>query len=128
MPRSSYHEVSRETPRCSEVAGEPGAGVGSFMSIDPTTATLGMDATLIEAHKREARPQSARLRLGHNRARTDRTALAGAPRSGGQANQLFRPHSQVERAYVLFPTWQVLLESLAAFSIPPDLIKARDSP
>jgi hypothetical protein len=31
-------------------------------------------------------------------------------------------------AYVLFPSWQTLLESLATFSIPPDLIKARESP
>jgi hypothetical protein len=31
-------------------------------------------------------------------------------------------------AYFLFPSWQTLLVSLATFSIPPDLIKARDSP
>src|SRR6202035_312566 len=41
-------------------------------------------------------PQSARLRLAH-RARTARTALAGRSRSGGQANQLLRPHPHVER-------------------------------
>jgi len=31
-------------------------------------------------------------------------------------------------AYVVFPSWQVFLESLATFTIPPDLIKNRDSP
>src|ERR1700676_5463833 len=41
-------------------------------------------------------PQSARLRLAY-RARTARTALAGRSRSGGQANQLLRPHPHVER-------------------------------
>src|SRR6202045_4682168 len=41
-------------------------------------------------------PQSARLRLAH-RARTARTTLAGRSRSGGQANQLLRPHPHVER-------------------------------
>ena len=41
-------------------------------------------------------PQSARLRLAH-RTRTARTTLAGRSRSGGQANQLLRPHPHVER-------------------------------
>jgi hypothetical protein len=41
-------------------------------------------------------PQSARLRLAH-RARTSRTALAGAPRSGGQPNQFLRPRSEICR-------------------------------
>jgi hypothetical protein len=30
-------------------------------------------------------------------------------------------------AYVLFPSWQVFLQSLATFSIPPDLINVRHS-
>src|SRR5208337_3357363 len=41
-------------------------------------------------------PQSARLRLAY-RARPARTALASRSRSGGQANQLLRPHPHAER-------------------------------
>src|SRR5580693_9173584 len=31
-------------------------------------------------------------------------------------------------AYVVFPSWEVLLQSLTTFTIPPELVKSRDSP
>src|SRR6202142_1538929 len=31
-------------------------------------------------------------------------------------------------AYVVFPSWEVLLESLTTFTIPPELVKSRDGP
>jgi hypothetical protein len=31
-------------------------------------------------------------------------------------------------AYFVFPSWEIFLESIATFKIPPDLIKNRDSP
>ena len=39
----------------------------------------------------------------------------------------FFAHILMLSSYVLFPSWQVFLQSLATFSIPPDLINARDS-
>ena len=40
----------------------------------------------------------------------------------------FFAHILMLSAYVIFPSWMVFLQSLATFSIPPDLIKAGDSP
>src|ERR1700729_2615880 len=40
----------------------------------------------------------------------------------------FFAHILMLTAYVIFPSWLVFLQSLATFSIPPDLIKAGDSP
>jgi len=40
----------------------------------------------------------------------------------------FFAHLVTLTAYVVFPSWQVFLESLATFTIPPDLVKNRDSP
>jgi hypothetical protein len=37
----------------------------------------------------------------------------------------FFAHIFMLSTYILFSSWQTLLESLATFSIPPDLIKAR---
>jgi len=51
-----------------------------------------------------------------------------AAREAAVERTSFFAHILMLSAYVLFPSWQTLLESLAAFSIPPDLIKARDSP
>jgi hypothetical protein len=53
--------------------------------------------------------------------------MAGHPQSGVKRTSFFA-HILMLSAYVLFPSWNVFLESLATFSIPPDLIKARDSP
>ena len=51
-----------------------------------------------------------------------------AAREAAVKRTSFFAHILMLSAYVLFPSWQTLLESLATFSIPPDLIKARDSP
>ncbi len=59
---------------------------------------------------------------------TARTALAGRSRSGGQADQLLRPHPHVERLRNLSLLARGFLQSLATFSIPPDLIKSRRQP
>jgi hypothetical protein len=45
---------------------------------------------------------------------------AAAKRSGFFAHIL--------TAYAIFPSWQAFLEAVATFTIPPDLIKVRDSP
>ncbi len=31
-------------------------------------------------------------------------------------------------SYVVFPSWQVLLEALTNFTIPPELVKIREGP
>src|SRR5271154_376807 len=51
-----------------------------------------------------------------------------AAREAAVKRTSFFAHMLMLSAYVLFPSWQLLLQSLATFSIPPDLIKARDSP
>ena len=51
-----------------------------------------------------------------------------AAREAAVKRTSFFAHILMLSANVLFPSWQLLLQSLATFSIPPDLIKARDSP
>jgi hypothetical protein len=51
-----------------------------------------------------------------------------AAREAAVKRTSFFAHTLMLSAYVLFPSWNIFLESLATFSIPPDLIKARDSP
>ena len=51
-----------------------------------------------------------------------------AAREAAAKRTSFFAHILMLSAYVLFPSWQVFLHSLATFSIPPDLIKAGDSP
>jgi len=51
-----------------------------------------------------------------------------AAREAAVTRTSFFAHILMLSAYVLFPSWQTLLESLATFSVPPDLIKDRDSP
>jgi hypothetical protein len=40
----------------------------------------------------------------------------------------FFAHILMLTAYVVFPSWQVLLEAIATFTIPPELIKNQDNP
>jgi hypothetical protein len=40
----------------------------------------------------------------------------------------FFAHILMLTAYVVFPSWEVLLQSLTTFTIPPELVKSRDSP
>jgi hypothetical protein len=40
----------------------------------------------------------------------------------------FFAHVSMLSAYVVFPSWEVLLQSLTTFTIPPELVKSRDSP
>ena len=49
-------------------------------------------------------------------------------RAAAAARKSFFAHIQSLTTYVVFPSWSVLLEALASFTIPPDLIKAGDSP
>ena len=40
----------------------------------------------------------------------------------------FFAHVLMLSAYVIFPSWKVFLQSLATFTIPPELVKSRHSP
>jgi hypothetical protein len=51
-----------------------------------------------------------------------------AAREAAAKRTSFFAHLLMLTAYVVFPSWQVFLESLATFTIPPDLVKNRDSP
>jgi hypothetical protein len=51
-----------------------------------------------------------------------------AAREAATKRTSFFAHLLMLTAYVVFPSWQVFLESLATFTIPPDLVKNRDSP
>jgi hypothetical protein len=51
-----------------------------------------------------------------------------AAREAATKRTSFFAHIVTLTAYVVFPSWQVFLESLATFTIPPDLVKNRDSP
>src|SRR6201988_5199091 len=51
-----------------------------------------------------------------------------AARQAAVKRTSFFAHILMLSAYVIFPSWLVFLQSLAAFSFPPDLIKAGDSP
>ena len=51
-----------------------------------------------------------------------------AAREAAVKRTSFFAHILMLSAYVIFPSWLVFLQSLANFSIPPDLIKAGDSP
>lgn len=51
-----------------------------------------------------------------------------AAREAAVKRTSFFAHILMLSAYVIFPSWLVFLQSLATFSIPPDLIKAGDSP
>src|SRR5271169_6193622 len=51
-----------------------------------------------------------------------------AAREAAVKRTSFFAHILMLSAYVIFPSWPVFLESLATFSIPPDLIRNRDSP
>ena len=50
-----------------------------------------------------------------------------AARQAAVKRTSFFAHILMLSAYVLFPSWQVFLQSLATFSIPPDLINVRHS-
>ena len=51
-----------------------------------------------------------------------------AAREAAVKRTSFFAHILMLSAYVIFPSWLVFLQSLATFSIPPNLIKAGDSP
>lgn len=51
-----------------------------------------------------------------------------AAREAAAKRTSFFAHIVTLTAYVVFPSWQVFLESLATFTIPPALVKNRDSP
>jgi hypothetical protein len=51
-----------------------------------------------------------------------------AARQAAAKRTSFFAHILTLTAYVIFPSWQVFLQAVATFTIPPDLIKIRDSP
>jgi hypothetical protein len=51
-----------------------------------------------------------------------------AAREAAAKRTSFFAHLLMLTAYVVFPSWSVLLESLTTSAIPPELIKTRDSP
>src|ERR1700722_8454556 len=51
-----------------------------------------------------------------------------AAREAAVKRTSFFAHISMLSAYVVFPSWEVLLQSLTTFSIPPELAKSRDSP
>jgi hypothetical protein len=51
-----------------------------------------------------------------------------AAREAAAKRTSFFAHILMLSAYVVFPSWKVFLESLTNFSIPPELIKGRESP
>src|SRR5271163_4962574 len=86
------------SPRSSPAAGRDGRSKRELQRVEkPRLRTRTQFRPWPEVSRDDAGgPQSARLRLAH-RARTARTTLAGRSRSGGEANQLLRPHPHVER-------------------------------
>jgi hypothetical protein len=51
-----------------------------------------------------------------------------AARQAAVTRTSFFAHILMLTAYVVFPSWPVLLEALTNFTIPPDLVKIRDGP
>ena len=51
-----------------------------------------------------------------------------AAREAAAKRTSFFAHILMLTAYVVFPSWRVLLEALTNFTIPPDLVKIRDGP
>ena len=51
-----------------------------------------------------------------------------AARAAAVKRTSFFAHVLMLTAYVIFPSWKVFLQSLATFTIPPELVKSRDSP
>jgi hypothetical protein len=51
-----------------------------------------------------------------------------AAREAAAKRTSFFAHILMLTAYVVFPSWEVLLESLTTFTIPPELVKSRDGP
>jgi hypothetical protein len=51
-----------------------------------------------------------------------------AARQAAAKRTSFFAHILTLTAYVIFPSWHVFLQAVATFTIPPDLIKIRDSP
>jgi hypothetical protein len=51
-----------------------------------------------------------------------------AAREAAVKRTSFFAHISMLSAYVVFPSWEVLLQSLTTFTIPPELIKGRESP
>ena len=51
-----------------------------------------------------------------------------AARQAAAKRTSFFAHILTLTAYVVFPSWQVFLESLTTFTIPPELINVRHSP
>ena len=51
-----------------------------------------------------------------------------AARQAADKRTSFFAHILMLTAYVVFPSWQVLLEALTTFIIPPELLKTRDGP
>jgi hypothetical protein len=51
-----------------------------------------------------------------------------AAREAAAKRTSFFAHTLMLTAYVVFPSWEVLLQSLTTFTIPPELVKSRDSP
>jgi hypothetical protein len=49
-----------------------------------------------------------------------------AARAAAAKRTSFFAHILMLSAYVIFPSWKVFLQSLATFTIPPELIKSRD--
>jgi hypothetical protein len=51
-----------------------------------------------------------------------------AAREAAAKRTSFFAHTLMLTAYVVFPSWKVLRQSLTTFTIPPELAKSRDSP
>ena len=51
-----------------------------------------------------------------------------AAREAAAKRTSFFAHILMLTAYVVFPSWEVLLQSLTTFTIPPELVKSRDGP
>jgi hypothetical protein len=51
-----------------------------------------------------------------------------AAREAAAKRTSFFAHILMLTAYVVFPSWKVLLEALTKFTIPPELVKIRDGP
>jgi len=51
-----------------------------------------------------------------------------AAREAAAKRTSFFAHILMLSAYVVFPSWEVLLQSLTTLTIPPELVKSRDSP
>jgi hypothetical protein len=51
-----------------------------------------------------------------------------AAREAAARRTSFFAHVLMLTAYIVFPSWKVFLESLTNFTIPPELIKGRESP